>query len=121
MPSFKSSRTKISLSYLATLSALFFSCSTLASDSKGFLRDLRQTDYTGTSYYVIPHSHTDAGWLTSFEDYYNTRTRNILNSVHSYLSDHYSNDDAEMAKQAAAGEKERFIWADYAFFIKWWN
>jgi len=37
------------------------------------------------TYYVIPHSHTDAGrWLT-YNVYYHGRVRNILTSTFNFL------------------------------------
>ena len=56
--------------------------------------------------HAVPHSHNDAGWLRSFQEYYDERTKHILTNVVNLL------------------EKEpdkKFNWADIAFFHKWWN
>ena len=71
------------------------------------------------TYYVIPHSHTDAGWWLTFNIYYLGRAKNILSSTYSYLSQKYS---ALLENQTyAPASYERLLWADYAFFIRWWN
>uniref|UniRef100_F1KS77 Alpha-mannosidase n=1 Tax=Ascaris suum TaxID=6253 RepID=F1KS77_ASCSU len=54
---------------------------------------------------VTPHSHTDPGWITTFEAYYDTQTRDIFESMLSSLE---------------KMEKMRFIYAEICFFERWW-
>ncbi|CAG7712469.1 unnamed protein product [Allacma fusca] len=56
--------------------------------------------------FLVPHSHNDAGWLKTFEVYYKTITKNILDN----MLEHMSND-----------EEMRFTWAEIAFFDLWWK
>lgn len=53
----------------------------------------------------VPHSHNDAGWLRSFDEYYQETTKHILTNVINLL---LNEDD------------KKFNWSDIAFFHKWW-
>lgn len=56
--------------------------------------------------FVVPHSHVDAGWLKTFDEYYTQQTKSIISSV------------------VAALEREprrHFVWADIGFFQRWWD
>lgn len=91
---------------------------------------------------MIPHSHTDAGWWLTFDVYYHGRAKPILYNTYEYLKDKYlvthsrsSNDDEQFNTDGSLTEEqiatkeylntqfshEKFIWADFAFFIKWWQ
>lgn len=59
----------------------------------------------GPVFHLIPHSHCDAGWLFTFDQYYVMFVRDILNSVSADLSIH---------------PDHRFVWADIAFLNQWW-
>ncbi|CDW74179.1 alpha-mannosidase [Stylonychia lemnae] len=81
-------------------------------DDTQVYKSLNQNNLT---YFVIPHSHTEAGkWLT-FNVYYHGRVRNILTSTFNYLNQKYRTEDS------LNQNKEKFIWSDFAFFMRWWN
>ncbi|KAL0244362.1 hypothetical protein GEMRC1_008446 [Eukaryota sp. GEM-RC1] len=59
-----------------------------------------------THFHLVAHSHTDPGWLKSFDEYYRTEVVRILQSVHSSLQQNPS---------------RRFVWSDISFFAKWYE
>ncbi|XP_062617760.1 alpha-mannosidase 2-like isoform X1 [Saccostrea cucullata] len=55
---------------------------------------------------VMPHSHNDAGWLRTLEEYYVYTTKNILNN---------------MVDKLRLYPNMTFVWAEAVFLNIWWN
>ena len=51
--------------------------------------------YQNLTYYVIPHSHTDAGWWLTYDIYYHSRVKHILSSMYDYMYDVHLNQTSE--------------------------
>ena len=69
--------------------------------------NINQAECTPTaSVHVLPHSHCDAGYGKTFEDYYNTDVHSIINSV----------------LQALVQDKNKtFVWEEVSFLSRWWQ
>ncbi|XP_066907916.1 alpha-mannosidase 2 [Halyomorpha halys] len=55
---------------------------------------------------IVPFSHNDAGWLQTFEDYYETKTKRILDNIVHVLPDL---------------EEMTFVWSEICFLQYWWD
>ncbi|KAK0167162.1 hypothetical protein PV327_004595 [Microctonus hyperodae] len=55
---------------------------------------------------LMPHSHTDPGWLKTFEQYFHSSTRSILNN---------------MVTKLQQFPNMTFIWSEVSFLSLWWD
>ncbi|XP_011495983.1 PREDICTED: alpha-mannosidase 2 isoform X1 [Ceratosolen solmsi marchali] len=55
---------------------------------------------------LVPHSHTDPGWLKTFEQYFHSATRSILNN---------------MVTKLQQWQNMTFIWSEVSFLSLWWE
>jgi alpha-mannosidase len=55
--------------------------------------------------HILPHTHLDAGWKHSFEEYYQLEVKDILNSVVESLSNN---------------PELKFNWSEIGFLHRWW-
>ena len=56
--------------------------------------------------HVLPHTHLDAGWIETFDNYYDLYVSSIFDTLVPELE---SNPDY------------RFNWAEVGYLEKWWN
>ena len=56
--------------------------------------------------HLIPHSHTDPGWLKTYDAYYNAEVKTILTAV---------------AHSLDRSPNRTFVWAETCFFERWWR
>ena len=54
--------------------------------------------------HLIPHSHTDPGWLKTYDAYYNAEVKTILTAV---------------AHSLDRSPNRTFVWAETCFFERW--
>ncbi|KAH3763717.1 lysosomal alpha-mannosidase [Pelomyxa schiedti] len=56
--------------------------------------------------FLVPHTHCDPGWLDTYQGYYDTEVKFILDTV---------------VEQLAANPSYKFTWAETSFFRLWWE
>jgi alpha-mannosidase II len=56
--------------------------------------------------FVVPHSHNDPGWLSTFDEYYERSTKFIF---------------ANMLRHLDENEQLKFIWAEISYFSRWYD
>ncbi|CAF0946516.1 unnamed protein product [Brachionus calyciflorus] len=55
---------------------------------------------------IVPHSHNDPGWILTFEEYFQQRTKNILDTIVNTLIEKST---------------RKFIWAETSYLSLWWT
>lgn len=63
--------------------------------------------------HVIPHTHDDAGWLKTVDQYYLGLRQDIQPAAVQYVLD-------TVVQSLAASPDRRFTYAEMAFFTRWW-
>lgn len=69
-----------------------------------------EASHTNTSantvFHILPHSHCDAAYKKTFDEYYETEVRNVLNS---------------MSVALERDKSRRFVWAETIYLTRWWK
>ncbi|CAB0031444.1 unnamed protein product, partial [Trichogramma brassicae] len=71
-----------------------------------YLCDMYQSYSDYAQVILVPHSHTDPGWLKTFEQYFHSSTRSILNN---------------MVTKLQQWPNMTFIWSEVSFLSLWWE
>lgn len=76
---------------------------------QGFRIDYNTHDWNNhhkLKVFVVPHSHNDPGWLSTFDEYYERSTKQILTNMLRHLDQH---------------EQMTFIWSEISYFSRWFE
>lgn len=74
-----------------------------AEENVNLLDEVARTNFIEV--FLVPHSHCDAGWLKTFDEYYQDQVRHILSTVTAALK---------------SAPHRKFSWVEVAFLEKWW-
>ncbi|KAK9758992.1 Glycosyl hydrolases family 38 N-terminal domain [Popillia japonica] len=55
---------------------------------------------------IVPHSHNDPGWLKTFENYFHSQSRQIINLMIAKMQEYHN---------------LTFIWSEISFLNAWWE
>lgn len=62
---------------------------------------------TDTVFHLVPHSHCDASYKKTFDEYYETEVRTVLSSMPRALEE--------------LNTSRRFVWAETSYLTRWWK
>eukprot|EP00550_Attheya_septentrionalis_P003784 CAMPEP_0198284144 /NCGR_PEP_ID=MMETSP1449-20131203/3636_1 /TAXON_ID=420275 /ORGANISM="Attheya septentrionalis, Strain CCMP2084" /LENGTH=1164 /DNA_ID=CAMNT_0043981071 /DNA_START=337 /DNA_END=3831 /DNA_ORIENTATION=- len=68
--------------------------------------------------HLLPHSHCDAGYKKTVEEYYATEVKQILTSVTSYLDPSTKKKKGESSQSS---QLHRFVWSEVVFLELWFD
>ena len=74
----------------------------------------REPDGSRLQVHIVPHSHDDAGWLKTVDQYYWGLRQDIQPAGIQYTLD-------TIVASLAANPNRRFTFAEIAFFSRWWR
>lgn len=55
---------------------------------------------------IVPHSHNDPGWLKTFENYFHSQSKQIINLMIAKMQEYHN---------------LTFIWSEISFLNAWWE
>lgn len=76
--------------------------------------DRREENGNRLQVHIVPHSHDDAGWLKTFDQYYYGLRQDIQPAAVQVILD-------SVVEQLTQDANRRFTFAEMAFFMKYWS